>query len=1273
MHRSRITPPDGKRGAALITTLVIISLITVVVISFLAMVGSAKRSSSYHGDAASLQNLRDSAVSLALAQIREGTTRENEMWTSQPGVIRTFGESTGDPSRIYKLYSDEEMTVVASNLSSPDEFNLVNDVPADWESVEGQYVDLNEPVASMTDKDLHFPIADPRLYDGDVGASSSSPEGFSYSKRHAGRVMKGVLGPSDVSHPNDQRISMPVKWIYRLQDGSLGTLDASGNFLPFQGENSATEENPITGRFAFWTDDESTKINLNTASEAIPWDTPRCATPEDVEYARKPPVKNEVQRFGGHPAATSLSSVFFPRRELDPETDLEIYQAIYDLVPRVNVGGILTNSKSPVLFDNDRLYANVDEALLQPNRSEENALFQYTQAAPLQRTRFLLTATSRAPEITAAGTPRVSLWPLYYRDDPARRTAFDRLIDFSTTINNRPYHFRRNSPNTNIAEYNMTYSDQRTNADLLNYLLALVRTSKSGYPKSIAEKYDPTGLEHNSGTQVVSFLEMIRQINLHDNSIATSGNRIIPYAYYFRQPYFGGVWIGSEVYGQVTSIQSGSIPRPFGGNGGLLRGSEVWTNGVAREYTVSEVGLAFSLVAENKRSGENFNQALIDEINLPPGYKAIQVAQLSEGFNPAQGYVMSAPSSTVAMSYVSRLRMVTSQGEVGVQYSTDWGRMNSSVAHLLYLSGKAPTPIQPSRDSDADWWVGWGGSGGRWMYHSSYQRQVYSRGYFFVPSEDQTITVTCPHNVASSRNVLTVAVGNQRNGDFQGKKLILQVPDEFQIPVPEEPTTLRDHPTWQSRYNKAKENRFVDPEILDPNDVVRTWVVRHGDHRLSYLREREGWDMEPRKRLFVPHPSWDPEGENAEAARTVKQIHSFVRAGGAPEPDATFQRGLVRGVEYAPEVRPDFTLDPDNNDSYEANRPPSYPFALDPTETRDWTTGTGIAPDGAYWGKVDDVAHVYDGSIPPYFSKNVWDGVSPDQFDETNAPNQAVPSAVMFGSIPSAASTGLQWTTLLFRPDITPGGHLGARDHGINGNMEGAPPDHTILDWFWMPVVQPYAISERFSTAGKINMNYRIAPFGYVKRATGLHAVFKSERLLAVPTDQGRTYKNYASASSNSGWRHRIDSEETLKQFESKFDQGEVFKTESEICEQFLVPEGETLTSIEGFWNRHLLTGDNVLERPYANLYPRLTTRSNVFRVHVIAQTLRKSRESDPAKFDPELDTFVGEYRGETLVERSIDPNDPDIPDYAGNPGADLPRLDQFYSYRVLYNRRFAP
>ena len=77
------------------------------------------------------------------------------------------------------------------------------------------------------------------------------------------------------------------------------------------------------------------------------------------------------------------------------------------------------------------------------------------------------------------------------------------------------------------------------------------------------------------------------------------------------------------------------------------------------------------------------------------------------------------------------------------------------------------------------------------------------------------------------------------------------------------------------------------------------------------------------------------------------------------------------------------------------------------------------------------------------------------------------------------------------------------------------------------------------------------------------------------------------------------------------------------------------------------------------------------FSLHLITQTIRKARESDPTRFDPSLDSAVGEYRGEALVERAIDPNDKEIPDYIQNP--DSPRLDNFYRYRILYNRRVAP
>lgn len=49
-----------------------------------------------------------------------------------------------------------------------------------------------------------------------------------------------------------------VKWIYARKDGTL-------EMAPAAGAPSYSASNPIVGRFAFWADDESARINLNTA------------------------------------------------------------------------------------------------------------------------------------------------------------------------------------------------------------------------------------------------------------------------------------------------------------------------------------------------------------------------------------------------------------------------------------------------------------------------------------------------------------------------------------------------------------------------------------------------------------------------------------------------------------------------------------------------------------------------------------------------------------------------------------------------------------------------------------------------------------------------------------------------------------------------------------------------------------------------------------------------------------------------------------------------
>ena len=230
------------------------------------------------------------------------------------------------------------------------------------------------------------------------------------------------------------------------------------------------------------------------------------------------------------------------------------------------------------------------------------------------------------------------------------------------------------------------------------------------------------------------------------------------------------------------------------------------------------------------------------------------------------------------------------------------------------------------------------------------------------------------------------------------------------------------------------------------------------------------------------------------------------------------------------------------------------------------------------------------------------------------------------------------------------------------------PPDHLWLDYFWMPVAEPSHVSTPFATQGKVNLNYQMFPFTNIKRATALHAVLKAEELLAIPTTAGETYK---SNQDNPNWRHRIDATETLKQFDAKFAQDEAFMTESEICEHFLIPEGQQWdnegTSMRAFWDAHRLSGDNTLERPYAGLYGRLTTRSNVFRLHFRIQEIVKSTDSPADRFDPDQDSIGSDRQGSKILERVLNHQHPDLPSYSTRQLIQVgrPRIEQFYDYHV--------
>ena len=378
--------------------------------------------------------------------------------------------------------------------------------------------------------------------------------------------------------------------------------------------------------------------------------------------------------------------------------------------------------------------------------------------------------------------------------------------------------------------------------------------------------------------------------------------------------------------------------------------------------------------------------------------------------------------------------------------------------------------------------------------------------------------------------------------------------------------------------------------------------------------------------------------------------------------------------------------------NHRGDKPPILPAGITGVQNADggvgdWDRGLSKHMSGAFGNKVDEgnVFFRYDdgstvGGKCPYFRGRAIEETGQSFF----SPNRQLSSAVMFGSLPTGAVRNLPWQTLLFRPDRGAKPHPGAQ-------TTGTPADHLLLDLFNLPVVEPYAISEPFSTGGKVNLNYVIAPFGYAKgdgsalpgnamprsylrRDTALRGILKAVKLMAVPTAQADGGHDEEPVTQNIPFHFDIDAEKTLDQFESRLKDPArgLFRSASEICDMDLYPIGPTVNNWATFWeNQNAQTGDNMRERPYSHIYPRVTTKSNVFTIYMRCQAVKKVPGTAPDEFDGRRDKILAEYRGHATVERFIDPNDAQLKDYDATKGESS--VDPYYRFRVISTKQFLP
>jgi uncharacterized protein (TIGR02600 family) len=1188
----------SKNGSALLIVLALLVLLTVAGVGFFSRTISLRKSASGELSTATTQMMADTVVSLVQAQIDQATTLGNgTAWASQPGAIRVFNPS-GNLERIFKLYSSTAMTTTAPAT-------MAGDLPASagWASEPALWVDLNAPatIGSGADAITRFPILD---YPG-----NGQIEGF------------GISGAPGASA--GQPAPMPVRWLYVLQDGQLvAPTSTGGSTVSISG---ATAANPIVGRLAFWSDDETCKVNINTAggsalgANGTFWDTPRFELKDEKALALNQPGSGEYQRYPGHPATTTLSKVF-------PSLTTANLLA---LTPRYRFGGSsdATQMGSKVSPKKERKYTSVGELLYNDERATSGL-----GAQQLENARFLLTAHNRAPEVTLFGTPRVNVWPV--STDNSKRTATDKLLSFASRINGRDYGFVRANPGNTTVDISIPRNDL-----LLSYLDTLTSRVIPGFGGNFSNKYP-----QDRRDVLVKIFDYIRCTNLSDSTMAvenrfSSNGTVVPAKHL--------AW-GVQGFGRFPVVSEVSLLFIALGNDGV-------------PVHANQIGSKFG--GGNSTYWASANQTAAGRV-------AIQAYLLISLFDPSQGFRQINEQSPVIRVTGLDTLVITCDGEtfpLGMP------------ATAVFMPTLSPTGVQ----------VGGGQLGGAQGFRRLVGRAATSlrlgtnpttfpataslNNPFYSSILPIRIPVSAQMEISGGAGVRIELYGINAGGFTDAQRTAAFDIDLAQLgstplPIPtlaggiantfglnSNDNTLKDTARDRAHFMNFTQGTKLAQALSAPNDVLWSLILDPsagpaGDAR-ALSRSSISSDT------FVPHPQAKEGNRMAFSAPfSHLSLQTSIQPGKLIS-GASYNWTAV-GVNYMRSTFP--TVPTGLNGAFAAN---------DGVTPGDWDNGVSFTPDGPYINKADEgsLQTGPTGTIDPYFNQ-----AQAEIGEALFSPNRMVPSAGMFGSLPTGVISGRPWQTLLFRPGPT--GHIGST----------SPSDHLLLDLFWMPVVEPYAISEPFSTDGKVNLNYQIQPFTYIKRNTALRSALASEKVTKVALSTAPTYKqvNYRDNAASPASRFALNLDETsgtLRQFEEKFAGGDLFKSATEICDIFLVPAGSswaTDAAARAAWygNDFALVGDNTRERPYANLMGRLTTKSNTFTVYYTVQALKSPPSVPVGTWNEDQGAILSEYRGSTTIERYLDPNDATIPDYASDlTKIDSDSLDHHYNWRVLQNSQFAP
>ncbi len=1348
---------------ALVLVLGALALLSFLVLALLTLTRNENRSARSSADILDARTLADMPAQLVISQLRRATSNLGAgfTWTSQPGVIRVFGNTIAEKQtratlyEAYKLYSSDRMTETGGGFRVTQELERL----AEWVSAPAVFTDLNSPIplrpiekaagetsAAASEPRLVYPIIDP--------SAEGLVAGFAIDEENA-------PGATD-----EYRAPMPTMWLYVLKDGRV-VAPTGGDIVATLGTTEASATNPVVARIAFWTDDESCKLNVNTASEPAPWDVPRGNTKTDHGYAEHQPARNEFHRQPGHPAYTAVSPVtrafgkesqddgaaskvtnafqpvpdpdgvstpgeFRPASDNDAEKFRDYVEANHRLLPRTLDHRDNTNRDSSsnhgtqtpeeeVRLKGERLFSTVDELLFDSDRLAQDASGEGLQGDlkitqdDVRRARFFLTTRSAAPETNLFNRPKISLWPA--QDDLDLRSRTDKRMCFAATYDEHPYYFQRASvwqsdANPGAAQSRSEDGSLRRNAELTGYLQTLTEAAVPGYGGSFEEKYG----ERNCDQLIVSMFDMLRWGVNVENQDRDEGEE-----FRYLAPSVQGTNIGEH----------SAVPMLLSGKSGDVRG-------FGRFPTITEVAVVFVATKAHEENGAILNAD--SKAEYADKADELRAFLIVEPFHAVPGYPAVSPAVRYRIKGLEEWKINVDGTEMKL-FDEGYANTNRCVS-----SGKGDTRV-------VEGMTGFNGLASQFLNKDGRQKSLgggdETSGFPFVSkalSMEKGLAATGEGGAVKTMTFkakpITIeilsALGDADKADVI-QTLRVPFPESSEIPVPWYPMNVPGSSQdiasrfelQRQKNGEARQKLIVDGDVVrsveaEPNDQWR------GDLRLlsvTGLGNASADDAE-----LVAYEGTGEEGGTDKKwlwffpkLETVKQrfederraVHSLRSGAYLTSQFDVFDKDGARTTmssdDVSSELLAGFSSPPDLM--------PATPLGINKgalnldARPGDWNNGPGLIEDGPYISKPDlgnldtERLATLAGGAGGYFLRG-GDFFS-DEESVTLAPHRQISSAIAFGSLPTGVfpkgektDPPRPWQTLLFCANplsryTEAGAELDPKDHFA---LATAPPDHALLENFWMPVMEPRPLSANFATEGKVNLNHQLVPFSYIQRATALHGALQGVRITALH----KTSERSADPTKVSALQHRyaVNATETVKGFNAlRFNLGDVFRSPSEICEMMLVPkrfgesegDGDATQSsshdygaatpttglshdkVIAWWNGSAggmdafeVTGDNTREAPYAQLYPRLCTRSNVYQVHYRVQVLRKSRSTKPNEWDEIKDKIVSEQRGSAVIERYLDLKDSEIPDFATVSNADK-ALDDYYRYRIVSRQPFTP